>query len=153
MAMRQRELARDNGNVERSRHAHDVYLLIGDAVAPQCIERAANQRFHHKLIEARGDDREPQVARQQFSLDYFRLFIRHSHSSHLAHEYKLKRRSIIAIDVAGNLQIEGGQPLKLFRSAQDAHALQTEILEYLRAYAVSSHNGGADALPRRFGIQ
>src|SRR5277367_6312230 len=77
-----------------------------------------------------------------------------SHSSHwLTQEYKRLPLSIIAIHVAGDFQVESSQTLQLFRRAQNAHALQAEILEYLGADAVSSHHGRAAALPRRLGIQ
>src|ERR1700691_4398080 len=77
-----------------------------------------------------------------------------SHSSHcVTQEYKRKQRSFIAIHVAGDFQVESGQALQLFRSAQDTHALQAEILEYLGADAISSHHCGAAALPGRLGIQ
>src|SRR5271155_3266884 len=68
-------------------------------------------------------------------------------------KYKLKRRSIIAVHITGYLEVERGKALQLLGRAQSPHALQTQILEDLRADSVGSNHCGAGAVQRRFGVQ
>jgi hypothetical protein len=77
VAMRHRQLAGNDGNVERPRYAHDFDLLLNHTVPFQRIERAAQQRLDHKIIEPCGDERKAQITGEQFSLDYLRLIIGH----------------------------------------------------------------------------
>ena len=77
IAARQRQFARHDRYIECTRNAHDLDLLLAHPVAPQRIEGAAHQRLHDEIVESRGDEREPQIARQQFTLDYLRLIVRH----------------------------------------------------------------------------
>ena len=57
-----------------------------DAVALEGIESTAQQRLDHEIVEARGNHRKTQIARQQFPLDYLRLIVRHR--SFLATEWR-----------------------------------------------------------------
>src|SRR6202035_3243332 len=113
VAMRHCQLARHDGNVEGPGYAHDFDLLLNHTVPFQGIERTAQQRLDHKIVEPRGDEREAQITGQQFSLDYLRLIVGHKSFLALAgrqYTYEpVRPRSIIAVHIAGYFKIKGCQ--------------------------------------------
>ena len=58
VALRLRELAHHDGQLEGARNPDDLDLLLEDAVAFQRIEGAPHQWLHHELIEARRNQHE-----------------------------------------------------------------------------------------------
>ena len=57
-------------------------------------------------------------------------------------QYKLWRL-FIAVHVTGDFKIEGRETLQLLGRAQDPHAIQSQILEDLRADPVGAQHAGA----------
>src|SRR5262245_19049569 len=81
VAARREELLDRQGHFERTRDTDQFDLLFGGAVAPEGLNRSADQALDNEFIEARGDDREAQVARQVIAF----------HGANGVHECPLRR--------------------------------------------------------------
>jgi len=58
----------DEWQVERARHADDLDLLLAGTVAQQRVDCAADQRVDDQVVEARRDDRETKIARDEVAV-------------------------------------------------------------------------------------
>src|ERR1700734_4015335 len=134
VAPRLRQLARDDRNVEGARHAYDLDLLLRRPVALQRIHRTAYQRLDDEIVESRHDQGEAQIAHDEIALGHLELLVRHA---------AILARLFAAIHVLGHFEVEGRQTLELLRRAQHPHALQPQVLQYLRADAIGAQHRGA----------
>jgi hypothetical protein len=52
---------RATSGISKARHPDELDVVLGDAVAAQAVRGAVDELLDHDLVEAAGDDREPQA--------------------------------------------------------------------------------------------